>query len=133
MIGDLINYLESVKGIPKNISPGLKALKTRIDDLYKDRDKIEVEDRSSTFRGFTKEYFIKGKGGFSPEIFLELAKVRLTDIMNNNRQTKVKFIMRCMMKHSKTNELKPINFEAAYPIVNLDGEDVSEIYDEMAK
>ena len=53
--------------------------------------------------------------------------------MRNNRQTKVKLIMRCMMKHSKTNELKPMKFDSGYPIVNLDGDDECEIYDEMTK
>ena len=41
--------------------------------------------------------------------------------MRNNRQTKVKLIMmcvRCMMKHSKTNELKPMNFDSGNPIFN---------------
>ena len=99
-----------------------------IDDLYEDREEIEIEERSSIFRGF-----IEGKRSFSPDDFLELTKDELTNIMRINCQTKVKLMMRCMMKHAQTNELKPMNFDSGYPTTNLKDDDVSEIYDEMAK
>ena len=107
-------------------------MKTRINDLYKDREKIKVEERSSTFRDFTNEDFIEGKGGFSPEDFLELVKYSLTNSMRIIVK-EVKLIMRCMMKHFKTNELKDMNFDSGYPPVNLDDDDESEIYDERLK
>ena len=33
-VGDLINYLDNVKGIPKSISPKLKKLREKIESIY---------------------------------------------------------------------------------------------------
>ena len=51
-IKDLIKYLDNVKEIPKNVSPNLRRLKKRIDDIYKKTKIFEVIESDSALRNF---------------------------------------------------------------------------------
>ena len=80
-IKDLIKYLDNVKEVPKNISPNLRKLKKKIDDIYKRRRIFEVEESDSALRNFTKIYTIDGKDGFDPQSFMDGAHENMTGLL----------------------------------------------------
>ena len=55
-IKDLIKYLDNVKEIPKSVSPNLRKLKKKIDDIYKKKKIFEVKESDSALvrRGLTR-------------------------------------------------------------------------------
>ena len=91
---------------------------------------FEVTESNSALRNFAKVYTINGKLGFDLRSFLEGAKQNITNVLRNNRRTKVKLIFKCYMQMLKTNEIKPADFHSGTE-VNLDGTDEKELYDTM--
>ena len=96
-IKDLIKYLDNVKEIPKSVSPNLKKLKKKIDDIYKKKKIFEVKESDSALRNFAKVYTIDGKEGYDPQSFMDGVSENMTELLRNNRNTKVKLILKCYM------------------------------------
>ena len=67
-VKDLIKYLDNVKEIPKSVSPNLKKLKEKIDDIYKKIKIFEVKKSDSALRNFAKVYTIDGKEGLTRRV-----------------------------------------------------------------
>ena len=131
-VENLLDYLDTVEEIPKRVSPRLKKLQEKIDSIYKQMKSFEVRESNSALRNFVKVYTIDGKLGFDTESFLEGAKQNITNVLRNNRRTKVKLILKCYMQMLKTNEILPRNFHSNIE-VNLDGTDEKELYDRMVE
>ena len=129
-IEDLIDYLNNVKEIPKSVSPKLKKLLEEIDSIYELMKLFEVKESNSALKNFTKVYSINGIEGFDALPFLQYARQNITNVLRNNRKTKVKLIFKCKMEMLKTGEIKPANFHSNTE-VNLDGTDEKELYDTM--
>ena len=100
-VKDLIKYLDNVKEIPKSVSPNLKKLKEKIDDIYKKIKIFEVKESDSALRNFVKAYTIDGKEGFNPQSFMDGVRENMTELLRNNRNTKVKLILKCYMISGK--------------------------------
>ena len=83
---------------------------------------FEVKESNSALRSFTKVYTIDGKLGFDPQSFLDGARENIMRVLRNNRNTKVKLILKCYMEFLTTNEIKPADFHSNIE-VNLDGTD----------
>ena len=141
----LIDYLDNnVKEIPKSISyrsaselrrlMKLKKLKKEIDNIYERVKIFEVKESNSALRNFAKVYTctIDGKLGFDPQSFLDGARENIIRVLRNNRNTKVKLILKCYMEFLTTNEIKPADFHSNIE-VNLDGTDEKELYDTMGE
>ena len=77
-VKDLIKYLDNVKEIPKSVSPNLKKLKKKIDDIYKKIKIFEVKESKSALKNFAKVYTIDGKEGFDPQSFMDGAHENMT-------------------------------------------------------
>ena len=131
-VEDLIDYLNNVRKIPKNVSSRTKNLHEEIDSIYNQIKTFEVRESNSALRNFAKVYTIDGKSGFDPRSFLEGAKQNITSVLRNNRRTKVKLIIKCYMQRLKTNEIKPADFHSDIE-VNLDGTDEKDLYDMMVE
>ena len=129
-IKDLIKYLDNVKEVPKNISPNLRKLKKKIDDIYKRRRIFEVEESDSALRNFAKVYTIDGKDGFDPQSFMDGACENMTGLLRNKRNTKVKLILKCYMISERDNLIKDFPFHSEIEI-NLEGTNENEIYTTM--
>ena len=54
----------------------------------------------------------------------------MTNVLRDNRNMKVKLILKCNMEMLKTSEIKPADFHS-HNEVNLDGTDEKELYDTM--
>ena len=126
-IKDLIKYLDNVKEIPKSVSPNLKKLKKKIDDIYKRKRIFEVKESDSALRNFAYVYTIDGKEGFDPLSFMDGARENMTGLLRNNRNTKVKLILKCYMISERDNLIRDFPFHSEIE-VNVEGTDENEIY-----
>ena len=91
---------------------------------------FEVSESNSALRNFASVYTINGIEGFDPQSFLQNARQNITNVLRNNRRTKVKLIFKCYMQMLKTNEIKPADSHSDIE-VNLDGTDEKDLYDTM--
>ena len=126
-VKDLIKYLDNVKEIPKSVSPNLKTIKKEIDNIYKKIEIFEVKESKSALKKFAKVYTIDGKEGFDPQSFMDGAHENMTELLRNNRNTKVKLILKCYMISEKKNLIKDFPFHSDIE-VNLEGTDEDDIY-----
>ena len=129
-IKDLIKYLDNVKEVPKSVSPNLRKLKKKIDDIYKRKRIFEVVESDSALRNFANVYTIDGKDGFDPQSFMDGARENITGLLRNNRNTKVKLILKCYMISERDNLIKDFPFQSGIEI-NVEGTNVNEIYTTM--
>ena len=126
-VKDLIKYLDNVKEIPKSVSPNLKKLKKKIDDIYKKIKIFEVKESDSALRNFAKVYTIDGKEGFDPQSFMDGVHENMTELLRNNQNTKVKLILKCYMISEKENLIRDFPFHSDIE-VNVEGTDENDIY-----
>ena len=91
---------------------------------------FEVKESNSALRNFAKVYTIDGKLGYDAKSFLHGARENMTKVLRDNRNTKVKLILKCYMEFLTTNEIKPADFHSNIE-VNLDGTD--KLYDTMVE
>ena len=129
-IKDLIKYLDNVKEVPKSVSPNLRKLKKKIDDIYKRKRIFEVVESDSALRNFAKVYTIDGKDGFDPRSFMDGARENITGLLRNKRNTKVKLILKCYMISERDNLIKDFPFHSEIEI-NVEGTNENEIYTTM--
>ena len=126
-IKNLIKYLDNVKEIPKSVSPNLRKLKKKIDDIYKKKKIFEVDESDSALKNFANVYTIDGKEGFDPQSFIDGARENMTGLLRNNRNTKVKLILKCYMISERDNLIRDFPFHSEIEI-NVEGTDENEIY-----
>ena len=60
-IKDLIKYLDNVKEVPKSVSPNLRKLKEKIDNIYKRKRIFEVIESNSALRNFVNIYILMAR------------------------------------------------------------------------
>ena len=91
---------------------------------------FEVKESDSALRNFAKVYTIDGKLGFDPQSFLDGARENMIRVLRDNRNTKVKLILKCYMDFPTRNEIKPVNFHSCIE-VKLAGTNEEDLYDTM--
>ena len=126
-VENLLDYLDTVEEIPRSVSPRLKKLQEKIKNIYKQRKIFKVKESDSALRKFAKVYTIDGKEGFDPQSFMDGARENMTEVIRNNRNTKVKLILKCYMISEKKNLIKDFPFHSGIE-VNLEGTDENDIY-----
>ena len=131
-VENLLNHLDNVKEIPKSVSPRLKKLQEKIKSIYEQMKSFEVRESNSFLRNFAKVYTIDGIEGFDALMFLQNARQNITNVLRNNRRTKVKFDFHCNMERITTGEIKPSEFHSNIEL-NLDGTNEKELYDTMVE
>ena len=93
---------------------------------------FEVKESNSALKNFAKVYTIDSKLGFDPQSFLDGSRENIIRVLRDNRNTKVKLILKCYMEFLTTNEIKPSDFHSNIE-VNLDGTDEKDLYDTMVE
>ena len=119
---DLEDYLVDVSA-----SPRVRELQEEIKSIYEQMELFKVRESNSALKNFARVYTINGIEGYDARAFLFYARRNITRILRNNRNTKVKLILRCDMIHS----IKDIKREFAFHSdikVNLEGTDEDNIY-----
>ena len=125
-VKDLLDYLGNIKEIPKSVSPKLNKLQEQIKKIF-EKIPFEVKETDSALRSFAKVYTVDAMGVFDPRSFMDGARENLTEILRNNRNTKVKLILKIFMIHEKENITKEFAFHSNIE-VNLEGTDEDDIY-----
>ena len=139
-VENLIDYLDKATKRPKTLSYRsiselqrllkLNNFRKEIDDICERMKIFEVKESDSTLRNFAKVYTVDGKLGFDPRSFLDGACENMIRVLRDNRNTKVKLILKCYMDFPTRNEIKPANFHSCIE-VNLDGTNEKDLYDTM--
>ena len=104
----------------------------------------ELVETKSALKKFTKQFTVDGEVGFDPKSFFNITKKSLLRILRENRQQKVKLILKCLMKRIdlKTGEEKKTaadfhsEIEKNYPETNerkLLNSMIEEVLENMAK
>ena len=88
---------------------------------------FEVKESDSALRNFAYVYTIDGKDGFDPQSFMDGARENMTELLRNNRNTKVKLILKCYMISERDNLIKDFPFHSETE-VNVEGTDENEIH-----
>ena len=102
----------------------------RVRRNYPPRQPFEFRESNSALRNFARVYTIEGIEGVDARSFLDSARENITRVLRENRETKVKLILKCNMERpSNLGEtvIKPANFHSDNHI-NLEGTDEDDIY-----
>ena len=85
-------------------------------------------------REFTRVFTINGIEGYDAQGFLQDAQQNITSVLRNNRRTKVKLILKCIMEKQTSSGMLivPADFHSNIE-VNLEGTDEEELYYTMVE
>ena len=111
----------------------VKELQKKMEKAKEEHDKLfEATETESALRNFTKVYTINGIDGYDGESFLNNAEDSITKVLRENRQTKVKLILKCkMIKEGPDGEIiRPFDFHSGI-MLNIGETDENELYDIM--
>ena len=103
--------------------------------MYEKRDtSFQLKESKSALKKFAIQYRINGSNAYEPESFLLNSKQPITNLMINSGQTKVKFILSCMMEKVDLKSGEVIANEAAFHSkteVILESTDCNELFSKM--
>ena len=135
------NFKQYIKNLKKDyITPARlnklsKQLEKKIQKAVEEQKRIFTPTKGvSAFKKFTTQYVIKGEPTYDPITFLKDARPALINIMNSNRNIKVKLYLNCLMKRKDSDGFTTIKKFAFHSIDNkiiLESTDIYEIYEEM--
>ena len=137
----LEDFKKYIKNLKKDyITPGRlnklsKQLEKKIKAVEEEQKRIFTPTKgASAFKNFTNQYVIKGVPNYDPITFLKDAGPTIINIMNSNRNIKVKLYLNCYMKRTDSQGFTAIKEFAFHSIGNkiiTEGIDLYEIYQEM--
>ena len=120
---------------PTQINQVLDEVTEHVRRNYPPRQPFEIREARSALRRFTTQFIIEGRNGYSPQSFFNDTRQAVTNLLKNNRRTKVKLILRCNMERiSLVSETGTIVEPAAFHSnveVNLEATDEDELYNAM--
>src|ERR1043165_7701587 len=140
-VKDIANWIESYIPVePKRIAnEKLNALKTWVkafpSKFFQKKPTIHkiptIRKVNTALDGTTSQYTVDGISGVDAESFLNIVKPQVIDLLVENRQVKVRFVLTCDMERvdMKTGEkIKSQPHFSSKNALNLDSTDVNEIY-----
>ena len=133
-INDFGNWLTG-RVEPEQIPQVLNEITEPIRTNYPPRQPFEVRESNSALRNFARVYTVDGIEGVDARTFLGSVRENITRVLRNNRRTKVKLILKCMMERPSTlgeTVIKPADFSSEI-YINLNGTDEEDIYITMTE
>ena len=137
------DFRDYIKNLNKDyLTPS--RLKKLSKQLEKKINKAEEEEKElftpikekSAFNGFTVQYVINGSPDYDTTTFLKAAKPFIINVMDKNRNIKVKLYLNCTMKRTDSDGVTYIRKFAFHSIgvkIITESTDLHEIYNEMFK
>ena len=139
-IADFEDYIKNLK--KDYYTPSrLKRLGKQKEKLI---EKVEKEENilftpikeKSAFKNFTVQYVIKGEPLYGPNVFLQIAKPYVINIMASNRNIKTKLYLNCYMTKGEIDPdgfkiIRKFAFHSIGQKIITESTDVNEIYGEM--
>ena len=137
----LENFKEYIKNLKKDyITPSRlnklsKQLEKKINEVVEERKRIfKPRKEASAFKNYTNQYVINGVSGYDPIKFLKDARPVLINILNSNRNIKIRLFLNCLMKRMDIDgftAIKPFAFHSKGNKLILESTNLYEIYDEI--
>ena len=84
----------------------------------------ELVETASALKKFARQFTVDGEAGFDPKAIFNVTKPSLLLILRENRQQKVKLILKCLMKRIDLKTGEETRVEAAFHSetkINLSG------------
>ena len=137
------DFKDYIKNLNKDyLTPS--RLKKLSRQLEKKINKAEEEEKrlftpvkeKSAFNGFAAQYVINGSPDYDTTTFLKAAKPFIINVMDKNRNIKVKLYLNCTMKRTDSDGVTYIRKFAFHSIgvkIITESTDLHEIYNEMFK
>ena len=118
----LINFKEYIKNLKKDYITPIrlnklsKQLEKKINEVAEERKRIfNPRKEASAFKNYTNQYVINGVPKYDPIEFLKDARPVLINILNSNRNIKIRLFLNCLMKRTDTDgftAIKPFAFHS---------------------
>ena len=80
----------------------------------KKKDAFDVEETKSALGEFVKEYVITSRDCYDLDSFMDATKETVINLLENDRQTKVKMILKCIMERTEIKTGEVIVKDAAF-------------------
>ena len=137
------DFKDYIKNLNKDyITPArLERLKKQLERKIKKAEEKEKElfkpiKEKSAFKNFTVQYVIKGEPLYGPNVFLQIAKPYIINIMDSNRNIKTRLYLNCYMTRGEIDPdgfkiIRKFAFHSVGQKIITETTDPHEIYGEM--
>ena len=121
----------------KRSESNLRASKKKTEEKKKELRKLhekEFVETASALKKFARQFIVGGEPGFDLKSFFNVVKQSLLQILRENRQQKVKLILKCLMKKIDLKTAEETRVEAAFHSetkINLSGTNEKKLLDIM--
>ena len=137
-IADFKDYIRNLNKdyiTPSRLKKLSKQLEKKINKAIEEEERLfkPVKEKSA-FKGFTSQYVIKGSPEYDITTFLTVAKPFMINIMDKNRNIKVRLYLNCFMKRTDRDGftvIKKFAFHSIGQNVITETTDLHEIYEKM--
>ena len=137
-VADFKDYIRNLNRdyiTPSRLKKLSKQLNKKINKAIEEEKRLftPVKEKSA-FKGFTSQYVIKGSPDYDTTTFLTIAKPFLINIMNKNRNIKVRLYLNCIMKRTDPDGftvIKKFAFHSIGQKIITESTDPHEIFKEM--
>ena len=131
---DYIKNLNKDYITPSRLKKLSKQLEKKINKVVEEEKKLfkPVKEKSA-FKNFTVQYVINGNPTYGPDVFLEVAKPHIINIMKTNPNIKARLYLNCIMYKSDPlgTIYKKFAFHSIGQKIITEATDPHEIYNEM--
>ena len=137
-IADFKNYMRNLNMdyiTPSRLKKLSKQLNKKINKAIEEEERLftPVKEKSA-LKNYTLQYVIKGSPDYDTTTFLTIAKPRVINIMDKNRNIKARLYLNCVMKRTDSDGITAIKKFAFHSIgqkIITETTDPHEIYKEM--
>ena len=131
---DYIKNLNKDYITPSRLKKLSKQLEKKINKVVEEEKELfkPVKEKSA-FKNFTVQYVINGNPTYGPDVFLEVAKPHIINIMKTNPNIKARLYLNCIMYKSDPlgTTYKKFAFHSIGQKIITEATDPHEIYNEM--
>ena len=137
-IADFKDYIRNLNKdyiTPSRLKKLSKQLNKKINKAIEEEERLfkPVKEKSA-FKGFTSQYVIKGSPDYDTTTFLTIAKPWVINIMDKNRNIKVRLYLNCVMKRTDPDHgtvIRKFAFHSVGKKIITETTDPHEIFKEM--
>ena len=139
-VADFKDYIKNLNKdylTPSRLKKLSKQLNKKINKLEEEEKRLFTPTKEkSAFKNFTVQYVIKGEPLYGPNVFLQIAKPYVINIMDSNRNIKTKLYLNCYMTRGEVDPdgfkiIRKFAFHSVGQKIITESTDVYEIYGEM--
>ena len=137
-VADFKDYIKNLNKdylTPSRLKKLSQQLEKKINKAVEEEKRLftPIKEKSA-FKNFTVQYVIKGEPLYGPNVFLQIAKPYVINIMASNRNIKTKLYLNCYMKRTDPGLgtiIRKFAFHSIGQKIITESTDVNEIYGEM--